>query len=298
MWNMEGTTMMQNEQLMDLSSGTPQPTEENAPWNTGYTPAPEPPQSFHTVPVPPAAQRPQRVRRVGSFTMGVALIACGILVLLYLLFHNAAMVVAAAKWSPVLLILLGAEVLLSNFLFSKDKLKYDFISGFFCLCLIGGSLMISMASVVYQYGFGRESAETAIGRQIDDLCYQKLQGTQEIASLRARVSINGMPQEMPETYDKLRPVDEVYTEIRLLGSDKNALAFAQRCKGIVDRLKPNDLSIQMLYFFSGNIDQGEPSYSLTVDNRFQEALSAENLAELVHTSLPEPAPEGDPPSEA
>ena len=148
--------MMENETWMDISSGVAQPSSEDPviDWDTNKAPSSEPPApSENSVPEYPIhpPEKPQRVRRVGSFTMGIALIACGILVLLFLLFHNIEMVTTAAKWSPVLLILLGVEILLSNFLFRKDRLKYDFLSGFFCLCIVGGSLLISTGSVADVY---------------------------------------------------------------------------------------------------------------------------------------------------
>ena len=99
--------MMQNETWMDISSGIPQPSagDTAAGWETEKNPSPEPAgYTEHAAPGPQPLQKPQRVRRVGSFTMGVALIACGVLVLLFLLFHNMEMLFTAAKWSPVLLI--------------------------------------------------------------------------------------------------------------------------------------------------------------------------------------------------
>lgn len=292
--------MTENENFTDISSGASGSSYENSEnhWDADCTPQPEQPQppyepapTFYRTP-----ERPQRIRRVGSFTMGVALIACGVLLLSFLLFHNTEMIVAAAKWSPVLLILLGVEILLSNLLFHKDKLKYDFLSGFFCLCLIGGSLFVSMGTVYFDYGIGHRAAEETISQQINDRCYEQLKGTQDIASLNVNVYINGLQQKVPESYDQLRPSDRVHAEIRLLGSDETPLAFAQRCKSLIDRLKNSDLPIQLVNFYAGNTDKDEPEYHLAVGDRFQQDLSAEKLEQLVDVTLPEP-PEPETPEE-
>ena len=44
MWNMEATTMIQNETWMDISSGIPQPSagDTAAGWETEKNPSPEP----------------------------------------------------------------------------------------------------------------------------------------------------------------------------------------------------------------------------------------------------------------
>ena len=80
--------MMQNETWMDISSGIPQPSagDTAAGRETEKTPSPEPAgYTEHAAPGPQPLQKPQRVRRVGSFTMGVALIACGVVLFVFIL---------------------------------------------------------------------------------------------------------------------------------------------------------------------------------------------------------------------
>jgi hypothetical protein len=67
--------------------------------------------------------------RVGSFSMGAALIFLGVFLLLTQVFHwNTATILVA--WWPLLLIILGIEVLLSLYFSKQDKpiVKYDIIS--------------------------------------------------------------------------------------------------------------------------------------------------------------------------
>ena len=287
--------MTENKWTPELSPGTPYPTDyipeapPEEPWNgqdPGGTPAPEEARGQAFPYDPP--QKPQRVRRVGSFTMGVALIASGVVALSFLLFQNTALLFAAAKWSPALLILLGIEVLLSNILFSRDRLKYDFLSGFFCLCLICGSLLVSTVPFAYGFGVARHAAEETISRQISDLCYEQLRGTSDIASVNVQVRIDsmGIQEEVPQSYDKLRAYDSVYVNVRLLDGDETGLAFAQRCKSLSDRLKAMDLTSTSLCFSSGDVSKGQTEYDLTIDDRFQMELPAEKLAGLVRATPP------------
>ena len=84
----------------------------------------------------PQPAKPQPLRRVGSFTLGVCLIAAGIFFLL-------AYFVPGFDWQLALkiapaagLILLGGEVLF--FAARPGRWKYDFWSVLICLVLMGG----------------------------------------------------------------------------------------------------------------------------------------------------------------
>lgn len=118
------------------------PFEQAAP-RYGYQPPQMPPQD-------PPQPKPQRVRRVGTVTMGLSLIAAGILFLMSLLFHN----VDVGYWlrfSPIILVILGIEILVFNFSKKHDKLKYDFLSIFFSFVLIFVTLGVAFVTEGYDY---------------------------------------------------------------------------------------------------------------------------------------------------
>ena len=107
----------------------------------------QPPQAPPQAPQPP---KPQRVRRVGTVTMGLSLIAAGILFSMSLLFHN----VDVGYWlrfSPIVLVILGIEILMFNFSKKHDKLKYDFLSIFFSFVLIFVTLGVTFVTEGYDY---------------------------------------------------------------------------------------------------------------------------------------------------
>ena len=85
-----------------------------------------------------AEKRPVRERRVGTFTFGAVLVVCGALMLVSLFFPDWDLTLAA-KLSPLALISLGAEVLLSAR--SDGKLRYDWAGMLLCLVLVSAALV-------------------------------------------------------------------------------------------------------------------------------------------------------------
>ncbi|RDW20238.1 hypothetical protein CWR48_05920 [Oceanobacillus arenosus] len=73
-----------------------------------------------------------RTWRVGSISMGIALLMLGIVLLLSQVLHIEAVTILLTWW-PIILIILGGEILLYLFLSKQEKakVKYDFISIFF-----------------------------------------------------------------------------------------------------------------------------------------------------------------------
>lgn len=79
--------------------------------------------------------RPQR--RVGTFTLGVALVSGG-LCMLASLFYPALDLTWALKCSPLILVALGVETLLSAR--TDGRVKYDWLGMLLCFLLIGAAL--------------------------------------------------------------------------------------------------------------------------------------------------------------
>lgn len=64
-------------------------------------------------------------RRVGTLTLGVAMMAAGILFLVWIFAPQAVDIWFCLKFWPVILILLGGEVLWSYAFAAQEKLRYD-----------------------------------------------------------------------------------------------------------------------------------------------------------------------------
>lgn len=86
-----------------------------------------------------------RVWRVGSISMGISLLFLGIVLLLSKLFHLKSATILVSWW-PIILIVLGAEILVYLLLSKQEKpiVKYDMLSIFFvgCIGMVGIGLTI------------------------------------------------------------------------------------------------------------------------------------------------------------
>ena len=84
----------------------------------------------------PAFKAPENapVRRVGTLTLGVCLIVCGVLFLCYFFVPHFNWELALKIAPAAGLILLGCEVL--YFAARPQRWKYDFLSVLLCICLL------------------------------------------------------------------------------------------------------------------------------------------------------------------
>ena len=144
---------MNNEERIE-SLETPEEESARSSASKAESPAPEP---------TPSRKREEPVRRVGTMTMGFALIVTGI-VALAAMFKPSLDLVFVFKLSPLIFVLLGVEILYNYFAHKGQKLKYDLLSGFVCFVLIvaGGCLAAVPAAwnyfcLLYTYPSPRDS---------------------------------------------------------------------------------------------------------------------------------------------
>lgn len=90
-------------------------------------------------------------RRVGTLTLGITLIAVGGLYLADL-FLPAVEPMYFMRFWPVILILLGCEILVSWSLNKEDKLRYDGGAIFLTICLIGFAWCMAAAQMFLDHG--------------------------------------------------------------------------------------------------------------------------------------------------
>ena len=93
------------------------------------------------------AVRPQR--RVGTFTLGIVLVAAGCAMLASLL-RPELDIGWLLKASPLILVALGAETLLSAR--GGGRVRYDWVGMFLCFLLVGAAMVFYAAAWAYENG--------------------------------------------------------------------------------------------------------------------------------------------------
>ena len=145
--------------------------------------APDSPQEPAALDTPPSEMpvyEPARpVRRVGTLTMGLALVVVGAALCVGLFFPNVDFLLLF-KLSPLVLVALGCEVIFAASTAKGMRLKYDFLSMFVCFLLIVTALGAACVPVALQYaGPGRSAAEQRVEQELYEATYARLKGNCE-----------------------------------------------------------------------------------------------------------------------
>ena len=90
-----------------------------------------------------AEVRPVKSRRVGTFTFGIILVLCGILMLVELFFPQVDLL-WVLKLSPLALVSLGVEVLLASR--KSSSIKYDWVGMILCALVVTVALCLFSAA--------------------------------------------------------------------------------------------------------------------------------------------------------
>ena len=233
----------------------------------------------------PQPAKPQPLRRVGSFTLGVCLIAVGIFFLLTYF-------VPGFDWKLMLkiapaagLILLGGEVLL--FAARPGRWKYDFWSVLICLVLMGGCFCLSLLPVVWdELGPERNQASMKLSQQYTADAYAQIRKSDPDAPVK---DISGNVYLYTGAVKTLEDIDGgsgyVTLDVELSGSYGSAEQFAQACRSLTDavqqcRPQPDTL----IFAWSPDNDPEESLGSGSLQNVEQYTLELVGIAQLDWTA--------------
>ena len=233
----------------------------------------------------PQPAKPQPLRRVGSFTLGVCLIAVGIFFLLTYF-------VPGFDWKLMLkiapaagLILLGGEVLF--FAARPGRWKYDFWSVLICLVLMGGCFCLSLLPVVWdELGPERNQASMKLSQQYTADAYAQIRKSDPDAPVK---DISGNVYLYTGAVKTLEDIDGgsgyVTLDVELSGSYGSAERFAQACRSLTDavqqcRPQPDTL----IFAWSPDNDPEESLGSGSLQNVEQYTLELVGIAQLDWTA--------------
>lgn len=225
------------------------------------------------------------LRRVGSFTLGVCLIAAGIFFLLTYF-------VPGFPTQPVLrivpaagLVLLGGEVLF--FAARPGRWKYDFWSVLICLVLMGGCFCLSLLPVVWEeISPERNQASMKLSQQYTADAYAQIRKSDPDAPVK---DISGNVYLYTGAVKTLEDIDGgsgyVTLDVELSGSYGSAEQFAQACRSMTDavqqcRPQPDTL----IFAWSPDNDPGQSLAAGTLQRVEQYTLELVGIAQLDWTA--------------
>ena len=225
------------------------------------------------------------LRRVGSFTLGVCLIAAGIFFLLTYF-------VPGFPTQPVLrivpaagLVMLGGEVLF--FAARPSRWKYDFWSVLICLVLMAGCFCLSLLPVVWdEFGPERNQASMKLSQQYTADAYAQIRKSDPDAPVK---DISGNVYLYTGAVKTLEDIDGgsgyVTLDVELSGSYGSAEQFAQACRSMTDavqqcRPQPDTL----IFAWSPDNDPEESLGTGTLQQVEQYTLKLVGIAQLDWTA--------------
>lgn len=263
---------------MDEIYDAPVPQAPQPPVEPPPTPQPEP------IAPPPAslpAQGSQPVRRVGTFTMGCSLIVVGITVLVAF-FGKGAGLATIFRFTPLIFVALGVEVLVASFSQGK-KLKYDFLSMVVCGLLVLAALGLSVVPMVMEYvGPEHEYKQEQIYRQLQSHVYGSV-GSDEIVEMHGWTNFYGIPASSLDslTLDTLPGRGHISVTIELQPKyAENADVFAAEVERINKVLSASGAqdALSVNYYTRS----GEQEYSVSLNSRYGLSQTAGNIKNLLN----------------
>lgn len=234
---------------------------------------------------PQTPETPKKVRRVGRLACALLLIAAGVLLLVQQ-FVPGFDLLAIVRFAPVLLIVLGVELLV--FTAKPDvQVKFDWLSVLGCafiLVVVGGA---SMVPLVWRYvNPARDYARNNYAAQLQDQAYQALNADTDLKARVNSLYVSVYFNHMEDGDYTLQDEDSVSVNVELAPyTYAYAQAFARDCYRITQLLQQSGIPADQYQFDSSNTSNATGNrYSLNFLSSFFEGLDAEQLAQRVYST--------------
>lgn len=227
-------------------------------------------------------RRPVRERRVGSVTLGVALVFTGLMIL-YSFFGEPVNLIRWLKFSPIILVFMGIEIIISTFLCRRVRFKYDilgiFLCGFLILASLGGSIAASAGG---QYLKAYDQMSTAFQSQQEKVDAALLDNhTIRAAQVEYR---HGSGMDWVDWMDRdinvQRSLENSTIHVDLLQDYDDPVEFCRNAVAIVDSLRQNSVEYRALWITSS--PKGAKSVmTLRISSAHERQMGAQELSSLV-----------------
>ncbi len=209
---------------------------------------------------------PQKTKRVGTFTLGLTLVAIGSLTINSVISQNFNFALLSAI-TPFIFISLGIEILVASFFANNKKLKYDFLSMFiaFCLVVFSGMALIIPNTIKY-FGPEKSISEMKISRHIEDVLYNNIPDKNSVKDIDIIVSIN--PFNNTDTEIDVNNIDFVdFVRIDLTLEDTNDIdEFLNKSREFA-LITNKNFSTAKLYINGYTVDKSK-YFSISFSSKF------------------------------
>ena len=267
---------------LDIQEGREEPGLKASPTQVGaadFPPAQPPryPQSAQYS--APMQQRPQG-RRVGTITMACSLIAVGVLLLIGT-FNQSISFLLMAKLAPIILIVLGIEILFRYSISKGEKIRYDFLSGFICFLLIVGSLGMAVIPELWNdWGPHREILQESLCVEANQICAKALKDETSVSSMDISIRLNhgDLPEEM--TIKDLRAADFVQADLRILNSFACEKDFIEAARPILKKIADTGIPFDYICITTPSVEK-RYGYSLYLEDSLGYDLTVEQLLDNI-----------------
>ena len=212
--------------------------------------------------------------------MACALIAVGILLIIGT-FNQSISFLLMARLAPVILIVLGIEILFRYFVSKGEKLRYDFLSGFVCFILIVGSLgMAAIPEIWNNWGPHREILQKTLRAEANQVCARALKDETSVSSMDISIQLHhsDLPEEM--TLEDLRAADFVRVDLKILNSFTNEEEFVKAAQPILKKMADTGIPFDYISLMTPSVEM-RYGYSLDVEDSLGYDLTVEQLLDNV-----------------
>lgn len=233
-------------------------------------------------PKPPRRRRPPRERRVGSVTLGIALVFTGLMIL-YSFFGEPVNLIRWLKFSPIILVFMGIEIIISTFLCRRVRFKYDilgiFLCGFLILASLGGSIVAGAGG---QYLKAYDQMSVAFQSQQEKVDAALLDNhTIRSAQVEYR---HGSSVDWVDWIDRdidvQRSLENSTIHVELIQAYDDPVEFCRNAVAIVDSLRQNSIEYRALWITSSP-KNADSSMTLRIASAHERQMGAQELSALV-----------------
>ena len=271
-------------------------TEMHNEKTAGAASVPNPQPNSQTPPKTPAGRPPkeekQPVRRVGSITLGLCLMAVGACFLLYYFVPGFDWLLVAKVGAPLALVALGVEVLWCAS--HPGRWKYDFLAVFGCLVLMGGAFCLTLLPLFWeQVDPAKRRQLDALTTEYEDELYEALRDEVRLSAIDVYADTN-FGTDAPDTIQGLDDSGiRIWMDVELYGPydrdssrDKNVQRFAADCYTVLEAVRVEGVLPDRISFEWKRPDD-TVGFDLTLYGRPQMDWTAEQIEEQTYVWLDE-----------